>query len=297
VEVNATFKQLIFDFFSLCELEPLEIRRGIWQVNADDALMKELDGWRARGRLLQFTFEPDLAETFGADLIVPGSYRLNSIVQLVRRQGLLSRAHIPHHFFHEPSIRQKAMAGLNPGGRTYVVNSSIAYGQYIMLKIFVRLKGLSSQDSIHTRIVDLSDARVLRLNLPTHLLQPGGVDETLLRKRKYGLKKAYNAAVENILADLDEQGHDWTLAAWERLEEEKGRLREYFENQSDSPAYEAKLQEVKTRLMPTIQMNAIRAAFIYVPLFQYRLILVRPDKTETSQNLSCDPISSLCLFH
>ncbi len=63
--------------------------------------MKELDGWRARGRLLQFTFEPRLAEMYGADLICRGgSYRFDSIVRLIRKQGLLTRTHIPpHHFF------------------------------------------------------------------------------------------------------------------------------------------------------------------------------------------------------
>lgn len=107
-------EQLVFDFFKLCSLNPVEIRKGVWQVQADDGLMKELDGWRSQGRLLQFTFDQRLAEIYGADLICPGSYRLNSILQVIRKQGRLSQAHIPHHYFHEPSIQRRSSADSVP---------------------------------------------------------------------------------------------------------------------------------------------------------------------------------------
>lgn len=287
-----TLDQLIFDFFALCGLEPLEIRKGIWQVNADDALMQELDGWRARGRLLQFTFEPHLAEVYGADLICSGSYRFNSIIQLIRKQGLLSRAHIPHHFFHEPGIRQKATNSLNPGGRTYVVNSSLAYGQYLALRILVSFRGLQKKESIHTPVVDLSSGEVLKFALPPHLLQPGGIDPEKLRRRKCNLKKAYASAVDHLLEKLSQKEHTWANDTWEKLRREEKRLAEFFEGRSDSPQFASKAQELKARLTPTVQLNALRAALLYIPLFHYRLMLVHPDRTETTRNLYYDPISN-----
>ncbi len=292
MEVTKTLNELVFDFFTLCGLEPLEIRRGIWQVNADDSLMKELDGWRARGRLLQFTFEPRLAEMYGADLICPGSYRFNSIARLIRQQGILSRAHIPHHFFHEPSIRQKATDNLNPNGRTYVVNSATAYGQYLSLRILVSLRGLQKKESIHTCVVDLSDGEVLKFALPPHLLQPGGIEPQKLRRRRCGLKKAYESAVDHLLEALSRQEHTWAHDTWKRLHQEEEQLAEFFDGLTDSPEFASKAQELKARLTPTVRVNALRAAFIYIPLFHYRLMLVHPDRTETTRNLYYDPISN-----
>lgn len=287
-----TLNRLIFEFFALCGLEPLEIRKGIWQVNADDALMKELDGWRASARLLQFTFEPRLAEMYGADLISPGSYRLNSIVRVIREQGLLSRAHIPHHFFHESSIRQKATTGLNRGGRIYVVNNSLAYGQYLALRILLSFRGLREKETIHTSVVNLSNGEVLKLTIPPHLIQPGGVEPEKLRKRKYNLKKAYSIAVDHLLETLNQKEHNWANAAWAKLREEETKLAKFFEGQEESSGFASKSQELRTRLTPTLQINAIRAALVYVPLFHYRLMLVHQDKTETTKNLYYDPISN-----
>ncbi len=291
-----TLKELVFNFFALCGLDPVQIRKGIWQVNADDSLMKELDGWRARGRLLQFTFEPRLAEMYGADLICRGSYRFDSIVRLIRKQGLLTRTHIPHHFFHEPSIRQKAINSMNHNGRTYVVNSAAAYGQYLAFRILVSFGGLQKKESIHTSVVDLSNGEVLKFNLPPHLLQPGGVDSTKVRARKCGLKKAYVTAVDCIWEELGRKKHTWADAAWEKLHREEGQLAEFFDGRSDAPEYAAKVRELRARLTPTVQADALRAAFVYIPLFHYRLVLVHPNRTETTKNLDYDPISNSLLL-
>src|SRR5690554_1215107 len=141
-EEVSDIEQLVFDFFNACNLQPVEIRNGVWQVQADDALMKELDGWRAQGRLLQFTFDQKAAEIYGADLICPGSYRLNTILEVIRRQGRLSQAHIPHHYFHEPSIRKKILSSFGTTERAYVVNSSMHYAQYLQYDILVIKKNL-----------------------------------------------------------------------------------------------------------------------------------------------------------
>jgi hypothetical protein len=288
-----TITQFVFDFFRLCNLEPMQIRHGVWQVQVGDALMKELDGWRAQGRLLQFTFDKRLAETYGADLISQGSYRLNTIIQVTRKQGLLSHAHVPHHIFHEPSIRKKVLQNVGPAQRAYVVNNSLSYGQYLLLHIAVSQLGLEKNESIHSAIVNLSNGEVLKFIIPPHLVQGGGVISHSIRKRKCSFKKAYANAVAQISAELSEGNLTWTRRARDKLAMETDQLAKFFEGQTTSPEYKAKLQELNKRFAPKIQMDALRGAILYVPVFYYRLVVVETNGKERIQNLYYDPISNL----
>ncbi|MCK9525443.1 MAG: hypothetical protein M0R49_05900 [Limnochordia bacterium] len=284
-------QQLVFDFFTLLNLEPIEIRQGVWQVQADDALMKELDGWRAQGRLLQFTFEQRAAEMYGADLICQGSYRLNSILQVIRRQGILSQAHIPHEYFHEPSIRKKILGGFSASERAYVVNCSLQYTQYIQLEILVEARGLQKKESIHTVVVDLSSCKVLKFAFPHHLLKAGGVGADAVRKRRCSIKQALITASSHlqgtIVSDIA-----WAQAAENKLAQEETKLRDFFQGRTESDEYQAKKQELQQRLAPVLTMDALRGAILWVPLYQYRLVVVATSGKEQSKTLTYDPVGN-----
>lgn len=288
-------QQLIFDFFGLCNLEPVEIRKGVWQVQAGDALMKELDGWRAQGRLLQFTFDQRSAEIYGADLICTGSYRLNSILQVLRRQGILSQAHIPHHFFHEPGIRKKIISGFGFGERVYVVNCALRYAQYLQWDVLVEASGLQKKESIHSVVVDLSSGKVLKHAFPYHLLKAGGVPTDMLVKRKCSFKQAYNNAATYIQDNVGTDDYQWALDAQSKLAQEEVKLNAFFVGRTNSDEYKAKLLELKQRLAPTVRIDAVRGALLLIPLFQYRLMVVDTNGYEKSKNLMYDPVGNLHL--
>lgn len=288
-------QQLIFDFFRLCNLEPVEIRKGVWQVQAGDALMKELDGWRAQGRLLQFTFDQRSAEIYGADLICTGSYRLNSILQVLRRQGILSQAHIPHHFFHEPGIRKKIISGFGFGERVYVVNCALRYAQYLQWDVLVEASGLQKKESVHSVVVDLSSGKVLKHAFPYHLLKAGGVPTDMLVKRKCSFKQAYNNAATYIQDNVGTDDYQWALDAQGKLAQEEVKLNAFFVGRTNSDEYKAKLLELKQRLAPTLRIDAVRGALLLIPLFQYRLMVVDTNGYEKSKNLLYDPVGNLHL--
>lgn len=291
---GVTIKQLVFDFFELLGLSPVEIHPGIWQVQADEALMKELDGWRAQARLLQFTWDRDLAAAYGAELISPGSYRLASILRLIRQQGILSRAHIPHHFFHEPSIRKKVLAAFGTEGRAYVLTSSARYGQYLQLEISVEARGLQKKESLHTVIVNLSSGQVLKFALPPHLLQAGGVEPELINKRKCSLKQAYLRAAEHLSREFAGEDQSWAQKAREKMALEEEKLQAFFQGKTSSPEFAAKQEELRRRLQPVLAINALRAALVYAPLFHYRLVVVSAGGRERTKTATYDPIANLC---
>lgn len=286
-------REMVFDFFKLCNVEPVEIRKGVWQVQADDALMKELDGWRAQGRLLQFTFEQRLAELYGADLICRGSYRLNSILRVIRQQGTLSQAHIPHHFFHEPSIRKKVLVSFAATERAYVVNCSLLYTPYLELVILVEARGLQKKESLHTLVVDLSSGNVLKFAFPYHLLKSGGVPKDTLRKRKCSFKQAFTSATTHLSNLIAESDTSWAQDAKHKVNIEEEKLKEFFQGRTDSDDFRAKQDELHQRIGPVLRMDALRGALLSVPLFQYRLVVVGSSGRERSKNVIYDPIGNL----
>lgn len=285
--------QLVFDFFSLCQLKPIQIHPGVWQVYVDEALMKELDGWRAQARLLQFTFEQAKAETFGADLIAPGSYRYNSILEVAQKQGIFSQGQIPQEVFYEPNLRKKLLQNLGSHKRVYVLSNAVHYTQYLSLDIQVRQLGLTKHEWIERVFINLSTGEVLKLALPTQLVQGGKPPEKIIRKRRYGLKKAYLQACNEIESKIRRADQNWSEQAWQALEGEQERLKTFYEGNNSSPEYNAKKAELEQRLAPKIQMDALRGALMYVPVFYYRLVIVEPNGQEKTRSIYYDPINNL----
>lgn len=285
-------EHLIFTFFNLCKLEPKEIHPGIWQVEADEGLMKELDGYRAQARLLQFTFRQDLAEAFGADLICRGSYRFNSILAVIEKQAILSQAHVPHHFFYEPNIRQKIIANTD-AQRAYVVNHTKEYCQYLELQFLATTSGLQTKERVHQCTVNLSSGAVLKFTIPPKLIKSGGVENERIKNRKYSFKRAFTLASNQVNQEIEKSDLTWAQEAKNHLEQEEAKLKEYFSGNLDSPEFKAKQNELQQNLSPRLRLAILRGAIIYIPLFSYRLVLIARNGKETIKNVVYDPISNL----
>lgn len=254
--------------------------------------MKELDGWRAQGRLLQFTFDKELAAAYGADLISPGSYRLNTIISLIRKQGILSRAHIPHHYFHEPNIRKRILSGLNSGQRAYVVNNSFLFCQYLQLEIRVEMRGLQKKERIHTVVVNLSSGEMIKFAIPNHLLHAGEVGQDLVIKRNCSLKRAYISATKYLSELIASENQAWAHEALAKHAQEEEKIREFFQGQNSTEEYATKKQELDRRLKPSVTMDVLRGAMLLIPCFCYRLMVVDVNGSEKTKQVIYDPIAN-----
>lgn len=272
----------------------MEVRQGVWQVQAPEELMKELDGWRAQARLLQFTFDRELASVYGADLIGPGSFRLNSILSALRRRASLSCAHIPHHFFHEPGIRRKVLTSFGFGERAYVLTNTYRFSQYLELVILAEAKGLQKKESLHTLVVNLSSGELIRFSFPSHLLQAGGVPDELLEKRRCSLKQAYRKAALHLARLFAQEDQTWAEEALEQIVSEEDKLKAFFQGNTASPEYQAKSNELKRRLQPLLTLNVLRGALLFIPLYCYRLVVVNPEGKERIKTVTFDPIANNC---
>lgn len=290
----AEIPDLVFNFFKLCELKPLEIRKGIYQVQITDALAKELDGWRAKGGLFQFTFDKRLAETYGAELISQGSYRLDSIIRAIRKQGILSHGFLCHDVFFEPSIRRKLLSKLellHPEDRFYVLDHQLKYGPYLWFTISITYLAYEKCEEIRTIPVDLLSGKVVNYSIPIDLLQPGTPDESRIYRRKLSYKRAYQNLQSELTEQLKYQDPTWAQEAEEYYLEEYHKLEVFYQDMPESSDREQRQSELKYRAKPQVQVRPLRGAFLYLPKLEYRIMHV--GNQEKINRIIYDPVSNL----
>jgi len=286
-------KQIVFDFFSLCKLKPLEIRKGVWQVHVPEELARELDGWRAKGGLFQFTFDKRLADNYGAELISAGSYRLDSILKVIRDQAVLADAYLPASVFYEPNIRHKLLDKMhyaNTGKRYYVLDQRLVYGLYFWFILQVSHLAYEKREVIKKPLVDLSTGNVLNYEIPEHLLRAGCPEGSTAYKRRLSFKKAYERLQEQMTTELEMADTSWALEALKQLEDEKQQIEEFYGEHEDQEQKELRLHELFERCGPKIQVRPLRGATLYLPQYEYKVMEVGPK--ETVYSVSYDPVSN-----
>lgn len=276
--VEQGIAELVFTFFRLLDREPLQIRREIWQVFLDESLAKELDGWRAKERLFQFTFDRKLADTYGAELISPGSYRLDTILQAIRKQALLARAHLPHELFHEPSIRASLFQRLMPKGglptRLYVLNLEKSFSPYLWIAAQISFITHHRRDILHTSCVDLCTGRVAPLPISNHLFVGGPPPSGQVRRRSLSYKQAYANFCRHITEELETQDQSWAEEALKILAEEQAKLNRFYEGSPNQEELAAKQRALAENYAPRVLVRPVRGALLYVPSFTYKLMEV-----------------------
>jgi len=292
-DVILEIPELVFQFFKLCKLTPIEIRKGIYQVHIDDQLAKELDGWRAKGGLLQFTFDKKLAETYGAELISQGSYRLDSIVRLIRKQAILSCGYLPHDVFYEPEIQNKIMEKLriqHPFTRWYILDHQLRYGPYLWFTVRFTYLTYEKREEIRKFLVDLVSGRVLNYEIPADLLKPGTCDSNLCYQRRLSYKQAYQRLQQLVIEELKYTDASWAIQANAKLEQERVQLEQFFRDSPNPEQLQRRLEELMNRAKPRVQIRPLRAALLYIPKLEYRVM--RVDTEEKINRITYDPVSS-----
>lgn len=284
---------VVFNFFKLCNLKPVQIRKGIYQVQIPDALAKELDGWRAKGGLFQFTFDQKLAETYGAELISEGGYRLDSIIKVIQKQARLSNAILPHTTFFEPTIRRKILDRLakeNPGYRWYIVDYHCKYSPYFLFVLQLTYLAYEKQEEIRKPLVDLITGRVLTFEIPLDLLVEGEIEKSMLLKRRISYQQAYQQIQLEINEQLQYSDATWAKQATEIMQTERERLENFFKDLPDDEQKERRIAELMERAKPRVQIRPLRGVLLYFPKFLYRVIQV--GSKEKTNRISYDPVSN-----
>jgi len=285
--------ELVLAYFRLLHRDPVEIRRGVWQVWLDESLARELDGWRGRERLFQFTFDRKLAEAYGAELIAPGSYRLSTILQAVREKARLARAHLPHDLFHEPSIRSSMLYRLAPKAgaavRHYVLRVDKSFSPYLWVAFQISRLTHTRHDELFSSCVDLCAGRISPMPIAMQLFVNGPPPSGLVRRRRLSYKQAYEKLCRHITSELETEDSSWAEEAWQLIAEEQRRLAHYFEDCGEQAELESRRKQLVENYAPRILVKPIRGALLYIPLFTYKLVEV--GQSERIVYASYDPLT------
>lgn len=288
---------LVFQFFQLLDLKPIAIRKGIYQVHIDEQLAKQLDGWRAKSRLFQFTFDKKLSKTYGAELICRGSYRLDTIITLIRKKAVLSTGYLPHSVFYEPSIRRKILDRLaitNPECRWYVIDYQCIFGPYLWVTLSLTYLAYEKREELQKILIDLIDGQIVHHQIPADLLKSGHSDPKITYKRKLTFKQAYCCIQQEITRQLSYSDQTWAQIALEELEKERMQLEDYFKNIPDSQHQHKRIAELMNRAKPRVQVRPLRGALLFLPKLEYRVMQV--GKQEKTNRIIYDPVSNNYTF-
>lgn len=287
-------EDIVFQFFKLCNLKPVEIRKGIFQVHIDEQLAKELDGWRAKSRLFQFTFNKKLAETYGAELISYGSYRLDTIIRLIQKQAILASGYLPHSTFYEPAIRSKILNRLElkqPGYRWYLIDYKCVYGPYLWFTVLLTYLAYEKREELRKVPVDLSNGKVVNYEIPADLLKPGTIpDKQPHYRRKLSYKQAYTCLQKELTEQLTFSDPTWAITAAKQLDQERTQLEDYFQSFPDSKQRNIRIAELMKRAKPRVHIRPLRAAYLYLPKLEYRIMQVGNE--EKINRIIYDPVSN-----
>ena len=177
----------------------------------------------AKERLFQFTFDRKLADTYGAEFISPGSYRLDTISTGYSQTGSTSRAHLPHELFHEPSIRtqcRRSFTAESRGKCYYVLNLDNSFAPYLWLISQVSYITHQRRDELVSHCANLcTDAPWFHQSQIISLL--GGSVSARIRRRRVTYKQAYKNLCQHITSELEGQDNHWAEEAREALYREE----------------------------------------------------------------------------
>lgn len=223
--------QFVLAYFELlgAVIEPVE--PGLYRIELDRELAAELEGetmpawmWASGPRqpahiTYYFTFTPEVAEAHpDAELISPGSHRLQQVIHSVRGIGRATRAHL----LADPLLQ-----------RGSYVPSELRYRPFHLFCLRIDFHGGSQEGRLFCVAVDLVELLPLRQLaelIPRLPLRPGippGADIPIEAPRA-DLATSFAVAYREILESLERADPSWAEHALQAVERERERLLAYF---------------------------------------------------------------------
>lgn len=252
-------QSFVIRYFQLLGAAVQEVDDGLFRIELDRRLAAELEGdtmppWMWMSGPAQptqityyFTFFPDVAERHPeAELVSPGSHRLQQVIESVRQIAEGTRAHLPFldsHF----SPKDREAAGLGE------LEEATGYRPFYIFCLRVEFHGVRPLSRLFCVAVDLVDLIPLRqlgelfsrLRLLPDAPRPLGPSDprvsTSPRSRpgvrtpsprieapRADLDTAFRIAYQEVLETLGATDPSWAEETWALIQEERRRLSTYF---------------------------------------------------------------------
>jgi hypothetical protein len=243
---------------------------------------------RMENILLNLVFQPELVGRYpGAELVVPGSYRLDWFIDGMRRRGRLTLQCV--HCEMNLHRWQREIQALLPKDFPYFFfhHPSLTYRPFLIANIAITFRTDERYDELYSIGLDLTSGEVLpnllealkdhRLSsrLPTSGLEKEGIKPA----------EAVAACRQQVEAYVRQRDLDWANQAKRRFEEELNCLRRFYLGEESSSDYTKRADELYNKFRPRIILSWVNLALVYLPRIGYTL-----------QSLSGKPLPNLVYY-
>ncbi|HEX2954086.1 MAG TPA: YqhG family protein [Bacillota bacterium] len=229
---------------------------------------------RLENILLNLVFRPeDVGRYPGAELVVPGSYRLDWFIDGMRRRGRLALQYVHC----EMNLRhwQRDIQAKLPKDFPYFFfhHPSLTYRPFLLANIAIAYRTDERRDEIFSIALDLTSGEIwpdLLETLKSHHLSNRLPTSGL---EKEGIKpiEAVEICKKQVEEYIGQQDRSWADEAKQRFEEESNCLREYYIGEEKNEDYKRRADEIYDKFRPRIILSWVNLALLYLPRISYTL--------------------------
>lgn len=226
---------------------------------------------------LQMVCAPELLDKYpGSELVTRGSFRLQWLVDGIRKRGLIARVTFPYDLDHR-KIEREITAILKEKNRFFFKQPILVYHPHLLVNFKTSFETDERFDELASLCIDLVNGEIT-----TNIIQELKNKRLLtqspkknLEKRQISYRDAYEALLNHLKWQLQNHDSTWVKAAQARWEEEVTYLESYYQGNLDEnldqQSFYRRMAEVYRKYRPIIRIQITNAAILYLPLVRYTL--------------------------
>ena len=223
---------------------------------------------------LNLVFQPeDVAKYPGAELVIPGSFRLNWIIDGLRQRGQIFLGSI--HYDDNLRRWQREIQSLMPSDFPYFFfhRPQLRYRPFMLNNFLVSYQADEREDELVSIGIDLVDGMFrpdLSQVLSSHKIS-GKTPASGLMDERVSIIDAISLCKSYIEEHTQQKEDTWVKDAHSRFSTELNCLRQYYTENDDTEGFNQRSLEIFEKFRPKIVISWINLAIIYLPEVVYSL--------------------------
>lgn len=264
-----------------------------------------LEGRWAAAAPLCLTFDRASAAAHPeADLVEPGSFRLERFLAWVRRENRLGIAHLAPlpRGLAQRLLTDPAILGFEPQVQpvaAYLLEETQVWEPHLVVGFLAARSGAERRETLHVPGINLVTGDCRR-DWSADLPEQQGSPARPMARRRLSYRRAYRALLSSVVDEVEAEDGAWADAARRRYHEEERSLETYYaellrENRGDPDALaqleanrQLRLEEQRARFLPRVVIRPVAAALLYAPVLKFTVLLC-DGRSETRRLLTYDP--------
>lgn len=223
---------------------------------------------------LNLVFKPeDTSKYPGAELVIPGSFRLNWMIDGIRHRGHITLGAIHY----ETNLRrwQREIQAMLPEDFPYFFfhKPQLFYRPFMLANFMISNQTDERSDYLFSTAIDMVSGEFWpELGLG---LNGFSVSEQLpgdgLRDEEVHVIEAVTACATKAEEKAKEGETTWAAQAEERFYEELSYLRSYYSEDDENNGFHVRAEEIYKKFRPRMVLRWINLAILYLPEVNYTL--------------------------